>query len=168
MTTPDTDPTEVKSEIKFSKLSNGDFRLECQQLIVRPITDVFDFFSDAFQLEKITPDSLQFCVLTPPPIDIQAGTVIDYRLKLRGIPIRWCSLIAEWQPPYRFVDQQLKGPYLKWHHEHLFHSVAEGTLCRDVVDYRVPGGALVNRLFVQSELTRIFAYRQRRLEALLI
>ncbi len=167
MIAPDSDQAEFNSEIEFSKLSSGDFRLECQQLISRPIADVFDFFSDASQLEQITPPSLKFCVLTPPPIEIQAGTTIDYRLKLRGIPITWRSLIAEWQPPFRFVDQQLKGPYLKWHHEHLFQPVAAGTLCRDIVDYRVPGGAVVNRLFVERELTNIFSFRQQRLQVLL-
>ena len=128
---------------------------------------VFRFYADAFKLEEITPPLLQFKVLTPPPIDMKAGTVIDYRLKLRGIPLRWQSQITAWEPPYRFVDQQLKGPYRLWRHEHTFIEDKGGTLAIDRVEYAVHGGILVKKLLVEPDLKRIFDYRKRKLQELL-
>ena len=128
---------------------------------------VFRFYADAFKLEEITPPLLQFKVLTPPPIDMKAGTVIDYRLKLRGIPLRWQSQITAWEPPYRFVDQQLKGPYRLWRHEHTFIEDKGGTLAIDRVEYAVHGGILVKKLLVEPDLKRIFGYRKRKLQELL-
>lgn len=158
----------VNREIRFSwDADKRNHVLECGQIIPRPIDEVFEFFGDAFRLEQITPPSLKFRVITPRPIDIGEGTEIDYRLKLRGIPIRWRSLISDWRPPNCFVDQQLRGPYLLWKHRHTFTSIEGGTLCEDRVDYRVPLGRLVNRMFVQSELKHIFSYRQQQLERLL-
>ncbi|MBS0264154.1 MAG: SRPBCC family protein [Planctomycetes bacterium] len=129
-----------------------------------PRVQVFEFFSDAFQLESITPPLLKFHVVTPRPIVIQAGTIIDYRLRLHGIPLRWRSLIPVWEPYTRFVDEQLKGPYLHWRHEHRFSDRNGGTLVSDEVFYRVLGGSLVNRLFVAPDLRRIFAYRSQKLQ----
>ena len=125
---------------------------------------VFPFFADAGNLERLTPPSLRFRILTPPPIEMAVGTLIDYRISLRGIPMRWQSEITEWEPPYRFVDEQRRGPYRLWVHEHVFISQAGaaqdgGTLARDTVEYAVLGGAIVQRLFVASELERIFEYR---------
>jgi len=125
--------------------------------------ELFDFFSDAFQLEKITPPWLQFRVSTPAPIDIQAGALIDYRLKLHGIPIRWRTEISTWDPPYSFTDRQLKGPYYLWEHYHTFEEVDGGTLVSDQVHYRAIGGALVNALFVRKDLRKIFEYRRQRM-----
>ena len=142
----------------------GGFRLEAAAL--RSRDRVFEFFSDAFQLEKLTPQWLEFSVLTPSPIKIEAGTLIDYRLKLRGIPIRWQSLISTWEPPLRFVDRQTRGPYRRWHHEHIFESVDGGTLCRDIVDYDVIGGRLVHALFVRPDLLKIFAFRHDKLSTM--
>lgn len=121
---------------------------------------VFSFFADAFNLEAITPPWLRFTVLTPGPITMGPGTMIDYRLKLRGIPLRWRSEITAWHPPWRFLDEQRVGPYRRWSHTHTFDEFSGGTLCGDVVHYAAPGGRLINALFVRRELERIFAYRR--------
>ncbi len=121
--------------------------------------DVFPFFADAFNLERLTPPSLGFRVLTPPPIEMKVGTLIDYRVRLRGVPMRWQSEITEWEPPHRFADEQLRGPYRQWIHEHTFTAQDGGTIAKDTVRYAVLGGAIVQRLFVASELKHIFQYR---------
>ena len=121
---------------------------------------LFEFFSDAFQLEQITPTFLKFRVLTPAPIVVQQGTLIEYTLKLHGIPIRWRTEISTWDPPFSFTDMQIKGPYSLWEHFHTFEETEAGTIVNDTVKYRVPGGPLVHRLFVRNDLLRIFAYRQ--------
>ncbi len=139
---------------------DGAFLLEASQWLPRPLAEVFPFFADALNLEALTPPLLRFHVATPSPIEIRQGTLIDYRLKLRGIPLRWRSEIRVWEPPRRFVDFQVRGPYLLWHHEHLFDEVDGGTLVRDRVHYRVLGGALVERFLVRPDLRRIFAFRQ--------
>ncbi|QDU38935.1 hypothetical protein Mal4_32670 [Maioricimonas rarisocia] len=128
---------------------------------------VFDFFSDAFQLESITPPWLHFHVLTPAPIEMHQGRQIDYALRLRGIPIRWRSEITTWDPPHAFVDEQRRGPYRLWHHEHQFCEQAGGTLVVDKVQFSVPCDRLLSRMFVAPDLHRIFSYRQQRLQTLL-
>ena len=140
---------------------------ETQQWLPLPAQDVFNFFSDAFNLELLTPPWIQFRVITPPPIEMHQGTVIDYRLKLRGIPVRWQSQITVWEPPYRFVDEQLRGPYRKWVHRHTFIESNGGTLARDHVDYAVPGRVLVRKLLVERDLRKIFQYRQQKLREVL-
>lgn len=147
--------------------SRGAFLLSTVQIIRRPLAEVFDFFADAFRLEEITPPWLNFHVITPAPIAMSLGTLIDYRLRLHGIPIRWRTEIEEWKPPFSFVDRQLRGPYSLWRHEHRFSEAPEGTRVVDEVAYRVPGGVCVNRLFVAGDLRRIFAYRRERLSQLL-
>jgi len=124
---------------------------------------LFEFFSDAFQLEQITPPWLNFKIRTPAPIDSRKGCLIDYSIRLRGIPIRWRTEISNWNPPFSFVDRQLKGPYLLWEHLHTFEQTPEGTLARDEVRYRVPGGRLINWLMVQNDLIRIFEFRRQRM-----
>jgi ligand-binding SRPBCC domain-containing protein len=143
-------------------------RLEATQFLPYPREVVFQFFADAFQLEMITPPWLRFVVLTPAPITMRLGLRIDYRLRLHGVPVRWQSAISAWEPPTRFVDEQIRGPYRRWHHEHRFEGVDGGTLCRDIVDYQVPGGPIVDRLFVRRDLRRIFRFRQRKLAALFV
>lgn len=128
-----------------------------------PVDQVFAFFSDAYNLQELTPPFLHFEVLTPAPIPMGPGTRIDYRLRLRGIPIRWQSEITVWEPPYRFVDEQRRGPYRAWIHEHRFTPDGDGTLIEDEVRYDVLGGALVHTLFVKKDVARIFAYREARL-----
>ncbi|HET9952062.1 MAG TPA: SRPBCC family protein [Candidatus Eisenbacteria bacterium] len=128
--------------------------------VPRPVEEVFPFFADAHNLEAITPPFLQFRVETPAPIVMLPGTRIDYRLRLHGIPIRWQSEITAWDPPRRFVDEQRRGPYKTWIHTHCFTPTSRGTLVEDEVWYDVPGGALVNALFVRKDVARIFAYRE--------
>ena len=135
------------------------FTLTNELWLPLPPEDVFPFFADAGNLERLTPPSLRFQILTPPPITMKVGTLIDYRIRLRGIPMRWQSEITEWQPPHRFVDEQRHGPYRLWIHEHTFTAQDGGTLATDTVQYAVLGGAIVQRLFVASELKRIFDYR---------
>lgn len=132
----------------------------------RPRAEVFDFFSDAANLERITPPFLRFRIETPLPIEMRNGALIDYRLRVRGVPIRWRTEIRSWEPPLRFVDVQLRGPYRLWEHTHTFEERDGGTLCGDTVRFAVWGGALVERLFVRREVAAIFAYRERVLRGL--
>lgn len=141
-------------------------RLEATQFLPHPREHIFDFFSQARQLQSITPPWLHFEVLTPEPLVIQAGSLIDYRLRLHGIPLRWRSRISVWEPPFRFVDEQLRGPYRRWYHEHRFEPVEGGTLCHDTVDYEVLGGRLIDRWLVAPDLRRIFSFRQQKLHEL--
>lgn len=142
------------------------FRFEASQFIPRPRAEVFQFFSDAANLEAITPPWLKFHVVTPPPLEMRGGTLIDYRLRVHGVPLRWRTRIAIWDPPHRFVDDQLRGPYRLWHHEHVFEEAPGGTRMHDRVQYAIAGGAIINRLFVRRDVERIFTYRARRLEQL--
>lgn len=143
------------------------FTLRNEVWLPRPIGEVFEFFADAHNLEMLTPPTLRFEILTPSPIRMAVGAMIDYKLRLRGIPIRWQSEITAWEPPHRFVDEQRRGPYSLWVHEHTFETKDGGTLARDMVEYAVPGGALVNRMFVARDVRGIFEYRtERLLEAL--
>jgi len=130
----------------------------------RPRNEVFAFFADARNLETITPPWLQFNVLTPSPIVMRPGALIDYQLRVHGFPLRWRTEITEWQPPYRFVDQQIRGPYRLWHHTHSFMERDGGTLCRDEVIYRPRGGWLIDWLFVRRDVAQIFAYRTKQLQ----
>jgi len=122
--------------------------------------DIFEFFASAENLERLTPPWLNFKILSALPIDMDAGTVIEYQIKLHGIPIRWESEITLWDPPHNFCDVQRKGPYRKWVHEHIFETSDVGTLVRDRVNYEVIGGNLINKLFVKKDLDKIFNYRQ--------
>lgn len=141
-------------------------RFESEIWLPRPRAEVFPFFADAGNLERLTPPWLGFRILTPPPIAMSAGARIDYRLRVHGLPLRWRTRIEVWDPPHRFVDVQLRGPYRLWHHTHTFEEGDGGTLCRDVVRYAVPGGALVDRLFVRRDVERIFAFRGEALRSL--
>lgn len=141
-------------------------RLEAAQFLRVPQAEVFSLFSDAFQLETLTPSMLRFSVLTPPPIEMRVGTQIEYRLRVHGIPLRWQSRISVWEPPMRFVDEQLRGPYGHWYHEHRFETQPDGTWCRDIVDYATPGGWLVDRLLVRRDLIKIFTFRQAKMREL--
>jgi ligand-binding SRPBCC domain-containing protein len=125
----------------------------------------FAFFADARNLERLTPPWLHFEILSPGAVDLEAGSLIDYRLRLRGVPIRWQSEITVWQPPSRFDDVQRKGPYRLWEHTHSFEPIGDGTLVRDLVVYAVPGDVLVNRLVVKPDLERVFDFRARQLNA---
>jgi len=141
-------------------------RFASQMGVPVPIHEVFEFFSDARNLEQLTPPWLKFEVLTPDPIEMRVGLKIDYRLKVRGLPLRWQSEITAWEPPHRFVDLQVRGPYRLWHHEHSFREIEGGTAIYDVVDYLGPGWFLepmINRLFLRPDVDKIFAYRHKAL-----
>ena len=145
---------------------NGLFTLETRLILPGPPEIVFPFFADAGNLERITPPWLKFEILTPLPIDMRTGTIIEYRLHLHAIALRWQSEITAWDPPFRFVDEQRRGPYRKWIHEHTFTRCGDGSEIRDFVKYDHAGGWLVNFLFVQREVRRIFMYRTQTLRTL--
>jgi len=132
---------------------------------------VFAFFADPLNLEAITPPLLRFAVVTPTPIAMGVGTFIQYRLRLHGVPVRWDTLIEAWEPPWRFVDVQVRGSYRVWHHTHELSALdGDRTLMRDTVRYALGFGALgalAHRLVVRRDLEAIFAYRARRVPALL-
>ncbi len=137
--------------------------LERSQRLPAPPEAVFPFFADARNLEAITPPLLRFRVLTPAPVVMRRGTLIQYRLRLRGVPVSWLTSIQEWDPPHRFVDVQVRGPYALWHHTHdLVDDGAGGTLMRDTVRYAIgfgPLGEVAHRLVVARDLDAIFAFR---------
>lgn len=137
--------------------------MRSEVVIPEALDVVFPFFSNAANLQRITPPWLSFEVTSPTPIDMKSGQTIDYRLRVRGFPLRWRSEITEWEPPYRFVDEQIRGPYKVWRHEHTFSEREGNTLCEDDVVYAVFGGSLVNRLLVEPDVKRIFEYRRKRL-----
>lgn len=137
--------------------------LRCSVVLPRTRDHVFDFFSDAFQLEQITPPWLNFKILTPAPIDLKEGCLIDYQIRLHGIPIQWRTEISSWDPPYSFTDRQLRGPYKLWEHLHTFEEVDGGTLTTDCVRYKAIGGRFANWLMVERDLRQIFEYRHQRM-----
>ncbi len=124
----------------------------------RPVEEVFAFFAEASNLDAITPPWLRFRTLTPPPIEMRADTEIDYSLRIRGIPWRWRTRIKAWDPPNRFVDEQVRGPFRRWIHEHTFEPRNNGTLIRDQVRYAVPLDFLLHR-WVGPDIERIFQFR---------
>jgi ligand-binding SRPBCC domain-containing protein len=133
-----------------------------EQFVTHPVERVFPFFADPRNLEAITPPWLHFQITGPEDLEMRRGLFIDYRLRLHGFPFGWRTEITEWEPFCRFVDEQRRGPYRKWRHEHLFVSKPGGTLIRDKVEYAVPGGVLVH-CFVRRDVSRIFAFRQAKL-----
>lgn len=139
------------------------YELRSEVIVPAPLDEIWPFFCDARNLERLTPSFLRFEVLTPEPIDMRKGTLIDYKLRIRGLPIRWRSEITAWEPRHRFVDEQRRGPYRCWIHEHTFEARGDETVARDYVQYDHLGGALVNRLMVGPDVLRIFAYREKML-----
>jgi len=137
-------------------------RLEREQSLPHPVEDVFAFFADARNLERLTPPLLRFEVLTPGPIEMRPGALIEYRLRLHGVGVDWLTRIEEWEPGVRFVDMQLAGPYRLWHHTHTFERCGSGTLMRDTVRYALPAWPLgeLARSLVARDLDRIFAFRR--------
>lgn len=121
--------------------------------------ELFPFFAEAANLESITPPWLHFHILTPQPIVMREGALIDYRLRVRGLPLRWRTRISAWEPPHRFVDEQLRGPYRQWIHEHTFEPHEGGTLVRDRVQYAVAMDFGLHRWLVRPDIERIFRFR---------
>ena len=147
-----------------------------EHILIRSLTldlprkEVFDFFSDAGNLEKITPPELNFQITTPQPFEIKQGTLIDYKLKLRGIPMKWRTEISVWNPPHSFTDRAIKGPYKQWIHRHTFTELGENkTLIEDEVKYRLPLEPLgdLAHWLVRRELNHIFDFRQKAVEEIL-
>lgn len=135
------------------------FSFQSQLRLARTRNEVFDFFAKAQNLEEITPPWLQFRIDSDLPAQMHEGMEIGYRLRIRGVPVRWRSRITVWDPPCRFVDEQVRGPYRVWIHEHRFVEDSGGTLCEDNVRYAPPGGTVANWLFVRRDIQKIFAYR---------
>ncbi len=152
-------------KMKFEQNRGDGWAFEVEQCFHQSRSELFEFFSDAGNLEEITPPWLNFRILTPAPIEMCVGALIDYKLRLRFVPVRWRTEIRVWEPPYCFVDSQLRGPYKKWIHEHTFEEIDGGTLMRDRVVYDVPGGKLIHDLIVRKDLEEIFRYRQEKLAA---
>ena len=140
-----------------------------EQRVPAALPEVFSFFSEARNLDRITPPWLHFKVLSQTDRELRAGTLIHYALAWHGIPIRWTTRIEEWSAPMQFVDIQLKGPYLHWHHTHSFEACDGGTLIKDTVQYAVPGGILGDLFagwMVRRDVERIFNYRDSQISAI--
>ena len=150
----------------MTRLKMKTFWLRTELWLPQSRDEIFRFFADPHNLDRLTPSWLQFKILSPPHTAMQAGTILDYRLRIHGVPIHWQSEISTWNPPDRFVDRQTKGPYSLWVHEHTFAIHNGGTLVGDNVEYAVPGGAIVQQLLVAPDIARIFAYRHKILEEL--
>jgi ligand-binding SRPBCC domain-containing protein len=140
--------------------------LERTQVVPRPVDEAFAFFADPQNLEAITPPWLGFRIVSAPE-RLERGALIRYRLRIKGVPVRWLTEIRAWNPPRSFVDVQLRGPYLLWEHAHRLAPVADGTEIHDHVRYRVPGGRLLDRWIVRPLLEEIFDYRAARMSELL-
>ncbi len=143
--------------------------LQRQQLIKRPLHEVFAFFSRPENLNQITPRSMGFRILTPGPVEMKDGAVIDYTINLYGQLVRWTTIITLYAPPHKFVDVQLKGPYSFWHHTHTFTATEDGTIVADDVRYAMPlgiFGRIIHSLVVRYQLEKIFTFRQEQLLAL--
>src|SRR6185437_9177655 len=141
-----------------------------EQLVPRPIDEVFGFFARAGNLERITPPWLGFSLQDPDPAEMRAGTLIEYRLHLHRLPLRWISRIGLWEPGRAFEDVQIKGPYRLWHHRHEFRAAGGGTLVQDHVRYALPLGPLgelAHAAFVERDLARIFVFRHAAVKELL-
>ncbi len=149
-------------------LPRGARVLRCELWTPARVEDVWPFFADAHNLQELTPPWLDFRILTPKPIPMHVEARIDYRIKVRGLPMRWRTRIAAWEPMARFVDEQERGPYRLWRHTHTFEPKAGGTLLGDHVVFAPPGGVLaplINRWFVEPDVQRIFRYRLERMVA---
>ena len=144
--------------------------LKTEMTLRRPIDEVFAFFADADNLQRITPPELHFQITTPTPLELGEGSIIDYRLRLFGIPLRWRSKITRWSPPHQFVDEQVRGPYAEWIHTHRFFQRDGVAVIEDEVHYRLPLWPLGEVVYplIRFQLSRIFHYRQQAIRAALL
>ena len=141
------------------------FQLRCQMLVKLPIEEVFEVFQNPYNLIKITPPSMGFEVTNEEPVQMRKGELIHYRFRMMGLPLTWTTLISDYAPPFRFIDEQLKGPYTRWHHLHTFKEIAGGVEVSDIVDYKLPLGmlGLLGQPIVKPQLLQIFRFRQQAL-----
>ena len=145
------------------------FHFKTKQTVNRPLDQVFEFFSRAENLEKITPEWLNFKILTPLPITMEQGTLIDYQIKMMGLAMTWKTGITTWEPQVRFVDTQLKGPYRRWIHEHRFEEADGRTIMYDSVEYAIPAwflSGVINKFFVGPHIESIFFHRKQIIDQL--
>jgi ligand-binding SRPBCC domain-containing protein len=162
-----TEHTKLDNDIRFERQGEGAWLLRATQRIPLPRAQLFPFFSDARNLAVITPPRMGFRIRTSEPIVMQEGALIDYTVRVAGVPIRWHTLISRWDPPNEFADEQLRGPYALWHHRHRFTAVTpDETRMDDEVLFRLPFAPLGNVAlpFVKAELRRIFEYRRAAIE----
>ena len=162
-----TEHTKLDSDIRFERQPDGAWLLRASQLIPLPRARLFPFFADARNLAVITPPRMGFRIRTTEPIVMREGTLIDYTVRVAGVPVRWRTLISRWDPPTEFADEQLRGPYALWRHRHVFTAVTPGeTRMDDEVLFRLPFAPLGNVAlpFVKAELGRIFDYRRTAIE----
>lgn len=149
---------------------NLNYVLKRSQWVAHPVEDVFAFFSDAVNLELLTPPWLRFKIITPGLIEMRPNTLIDYRLNWHGIPLCWQTKIVSWKPPHQFEDLQVKGPYRLWHHTHTFEAIDGGTQLSDCVEYALPFGALgklIHVLSVRRSVNAIFDFRHTKIQEIL-
>jgi ligand-binding SRPBCC domain-containing protein len=159
----------LKRGCEKGRMPDKTYTLTFEQQLSRELPEVFAFFSRAENLEAITPEFLHFKILSVEPEPISKGTLIHYSLRLHGIPLRWTSEIVEWEPPYRFVDLQRRGPYKLWRHEHRFEQRNGGTHITDTVTLALPFGVLgqlAYKIRVRSEVHEIFAFRESKIREL--
>lgn len=149
--------------IEITRLQT-EYRLRAELFLPQKIEELFPFFALAENLEQLTPPILKFKIVTSGEIEMGVGTVIDYNLRLHGLPLNWKTLISRWEPPYCFVDEQIRGPYRYWIHEHTFEEKDGGVLVKDLVRYQVLGGKLIHDIFVRKDLLKIFNFRQLQLK----
>lgn len=143
--------------------------LRCEMVVSKSLPETFSIFEDPLNLAKITPSWLSFQVTTPGPIELRKGTEINYRIKWLGVPMSWTTVFTEYEPPFLFVDEQVKGPYSLWRHRHTFKPISEGTLVGDDVEYSLPFGPLgelVHGVIVRRQVLGIFRFRQEQLRKL--
>ncbi|MCS5653982.1 MAG: SRPBCC family protein [Candidatus Marinimicrobia bacterium] len=147
------------------------YKKSVTQFIDKPLDVVFSFFAKPENLRRITPSTLDFQILTPTPISMVKGTVIDYNIKVMGIRVHWRTLIKSYNPPTQFVDEQTKGPYLLWIHTHTFKIKDEGVEIHDCIEYSIPLGLLgrfVHFLWIKRKLDQIFDFRRKKIEEIFI
>jgi len=150
-------------------MAHKTYTLAFTQQVARPLAEVFEFFSRAENLQVLTPTWLNFKILEVTPQPVQKGTLINYSLRVHGIPLRWTSEIVEWEPPHRFVDLQLRGPYKLWRHEHRFEPNDGRTLISDTINLALPLGLLgqmAYKIKLQSDVQEIFSFRKEKIRAL--
>jgi len=146
------------------------YTIERRQIISKPVEQVFSFFADVENLDRITPRWMRFRIRTPAPVAMHAGARIEYTIRWRGLPIRWLTEIEEWLPGKRFVDRQVRGPYRLWHHTHGFEEAGDKTIMEDIVRYALPLGPIgriAHAVLVRRDLERIFDFRASRIQELM-